>query len=102
MPTNVLAFCTRNSARSVLAEGMLNHWAARLGHDVRACSVGSAPSGRIDPHALDGLGAAGVDAVGDRMLQLLAPRWPRSACCTASSRCSGRSAGRTSTPQSRR
>lgn len=59
--------CTGNSARSIIAEDMLNHWAARLGHDVRACSVGSAPSGRIDLHALDGLGAAGVDAVGVAM-----------------------------------
>jgi arsenate reductase len=56
MTTQVLILCTHNSARSVLAEGMLNHWAARLGKDVRAHSAGSAPSGRINPFALEALG----------------------------------------------
>ncbi len=36
MTTNVLILCTHNSARSVLSEGMLNHWAAKLGKNVRA------------------------------------------------------------------
>ena len=58
---NVLVLCTHNSARSVLAEGMLNHLAARLGKDVRAHSAGSAPSGRINPFALRALHGAGVD-----------------------------------------
>ena len=66
MTTNVLILCTHNSARSVLAEGMLNHWAKRLGRDVRAHSAGSAPSGRINPHALEALGNAGVDTAGCR------------------------------------
>ncbi|MBO9688948.1 arsenate reductase ArsC [Roseateles chitosanitabidus] len=61
MTTNILILCTHNSARSVLAEAMLNHWAARLGKDLRAFSAGSAPSGRINPHALDALRHAGVD-----------------------------------------
>ncbi len=43
---NVLVPCTHNSASSVLAEGMLNHWAATLGRNVRGFSAGSAPSGR--------------------------------------------------------
>ena len=61
MTQNVLILCTHNSARSVLSETMLNHWATRLGRDVRAYSAGSTPSGRINPHALQVLGAAGVD-----------------------------------------
>jgi arsenate reductase len=66
MTTNVLILCTHNSARSVLGEAMLNHWAARLGKDVRAFSAGSAPSGRINPHALEVLGRAGIDTSGCR------------------------------------
>ena len=66
MTTNVLILCTHNSARSVLAQGMLNHWAQRLGKDVRAYSAGSAPSGRINPYALEALKAAGVDTAGYR------------------------------------
>ena len=66
MTTNLLILCTHNSARSVLAEGMLNHLAARLGKDVRAHSAGSAPSGRINPFAAEALSRAGVDTVGLR------------------------------------
>ena len=61
MTTNVLILCTHNSARSVLSEGMLNHWAQKLGKDVRAYSAGSAPSGRLNPFALEALTNAGVD-----------------------------------------
>lgn len=64
--TNVLILCTHNSARSVLAEGMLNHWAARLGVAVRGFSAGSAPSGRLNPFAVEALARAGVDASGFR------------------------------------
>lgn len=64
MTTNVLILCTHNSARSALAEAMLNHWAGRLGKDLRAFSAGSAPSGRVNPHALDVLRQAGVDVSG--------------------------------------
>jgi len=66
MATNVLILCTHNSARSVLAEGMLNHWARRLGRDVRAFSAGSAPSGRLNPFALDVLADSGIDTSGYR------------------------------------
>lgn len=66
MTTNVLILCTHNSARSVLAEGMLNHWAKALGKDVRAFSAGSTPSGRINPLALEVLGKAGIATEGFR------------------------------------
>ena len=66
MTTQLLVLCTHNSARSVLAEGMLNHWAARLGKDVKAHSAGSAPSGRINPFAIEALRNAGIDAAGCR------------------------------------
>ena len=61
MTTNVLILCTHNSARSVLSEGMLNYWAQRLNKNVRAYSAGSAPSGRINPHAIAALRNVGID-----------------------------------------
>jgi arsenate reductase len=66
MTTNVLILCTHNSARSALSEGMLNHWAAKLGKAIRAYSAGSAPSGRVNPHALAALSNAGIDTSGLR------------------------------------
>lgn len=66
MTLNVLILCTHNSARSVLAEGMLNHWAQKLGKDVKAFSAGSAPSGRVNPFAIEVLQAAGVNTEGFR------------------------------------
>ncbi|MFS2105408.1 arsenate reductase ArsC [Ralstonia sp. Ralssp135] len=66
MTTNVLILCTHNSARSVLSEGMLNRWAKQLGKDVRAYSAGSAPSGRLNPFALEALTNAGIDTTGYR------------------------------------
>lgn len=66
MTTHVLILCTHNSARSVLAQGMLEHWARTLGKDVRAYSAGSAPSGRINPFALEALSKAGVETSGFR------------------------------------
>ena len=61
MTVNVLILCTHNSARSVLAEGMLNHLARKAGKNVRAHSAGSAPSGRLNPFALEALTKASVD-----------------------------------------
>ncbi len=61
MTTNVLILCTHNSARSVLGEAMLDVLATRLGRNVRAFSAGSAPSGRINPFAIDALQRAGID-----------------------------------------
>jgi arsenate reductase len=66
MTTHVLILCTHNSARSVLAEGMLDQWAGKLGKDVKAHSAGSAPKGRINPFALEALRNAGVDTGGYR------------------------------------
>ncbi len=64
MTSHILILCTHNSARSVLAECMLNHWARRLGRNVQAHSAGSTPSGRINPHALQALAEAGVSTEG--------------------------------------
>jgi arsenate reductase len=66
MNTNILILCTHNSARSVLAEGMLNHLAKAAGRSVQAFSAGSAPSGRLNPFTLEALTRAGVDVSGYR------------------------------------
>ena len=61
MTVHILVLCTHNSARSVLAEAMFNHWARQLGVDAQAHSAGAAPSGRVHPQAIACLQAAGVD-----------------------------------------
>ena len=61
MTAHVLILCTHNSARSVLSEGMLNHLACKLGLDVKAHSAGSAPSGCVNPFAIEALQSAGID-----------------------------------------
>jgi arsenate reductase len=66
MTSHVLVLCTHNSARSILAEALLNHHARRLGLDVVGHSAGSSPSGRVNPLALTALARAGIDTAGLR------------------------------------
>ncbi len=58
---NVLFLCTGNSARSILAESILNK---EGGGRFRAFSAGSQPKGEVNPHALKELEALGYSATG--------------------------------------
>jgi len=62
-PLNVLFLCTQNSARSVIAECVLNKLGAGR---FRAHSAGSHPRGEIHPFARDMLAELGYDVSGLR------------------------------------
>ena len=74
---NVLFLCTGNSARSIMAEGILNHKGSPR---FTAYSAGSRPSGTVRPEALAQLQAARITTEGlrsknwDEFAQTGAPR----------------------------
>ena len=66
MKKRVLFVCTRNSARSQVAEGYLN---GRYGDRYEALSAGTRP-GRLNPYAVRAMAEIGIDISGHRSKDL--------------------------------
>lgn len=58
---NILFLCTGNSARSILAEGLMNHLSEGR---FKAYSAGSQPMGQVNPLAIETLQALACDTDG--------------------------------------
>jgi arsenate reductase len=59
----VLFLCTGNSARSQMAEAIVNHW---RGEQWQAFSAGTCPAGEVHPLAIQALKEIDIDASGTR------------------------------------
>ncbi|SHI12108.1 Protein-tyrosine-phosphatase [Pollutimonas bauzanensis] len=60
---NVLFICTHNSARSILAEGLMNELSKGR---FKAFSAGSDPAGQVSPFAFETLKSLGIPTTGFR------------------------------------
>src|ERR1700754_4244289 len=77
MVTQVLFLCRRNSARSIMAESMLN---ALGGGRFKGYSAGTDPLGRVHPLAIELLNRHGYDTTGARskdLVEFTGPRAPK-------------------------
>ncbi|MBC7227486.1 MAG: arsenate reductase ArsC [Thermoflexales bacterium] len=63
MKRRVLFLCTGNSARSQMAEGLVNHF---LGNRWEAFSAGTHPTGYVHPLAVQAMAELGIDISGQR------------------------------------
>ena len=70
---NVLFLCTGNSARSIIAEALMNHWGRGRFH---AYSAGSHPKGAVHPLALKELQSRHIPTDGFRSKSFFVFRLP--------------------------